>query len=70
MAEPTEHFVANLMLLNNNGLSVTVNPALATVDISDDDSKLGNFGKREKVSVSEELKSWDPANRLVCAPKG
>ena len=57
LTEPTEQFRASLTLENSSRLSVTVDPALATVNISDDDSELGNFEEREKVSVSEELKS-------------
>ena len=39
--EPTEQFQANLVLVDNNGISVTVDPAMATVNIIDDDSELG-----------------------------
>ena len=46
LTEPTEQFRANLALVENNGISVTVDPAVATVNIIDDDiidrgSKLG-----------------------------
>ena len=40
MVESTEQFRANLVLENNNGISVTVDPALATVNIIDNDSEL------------------------------
>ena len=49
LAEPKEQFHASLTLENSNRLSVTVDPALATVNISDDDGELGNFEEREKV---------------------
>ena len=38
LAKPTEHFLANLALVENNGISVMVDPAVATVNITDDDS--------------------------------
>ena len=41
LAEPTEQFHANLTLVENNGISVMVDPAVATVNILDDDSELG-----------------------------
>ena len=48
--ESTEQFHVILSLVNNNGISVTVDPALATVNIIDDDSKLGwEFWERERV---------------------
>ena len=40
-AEPTEQFRANLALVDNNGISVMVDPAMATVNIIDGESKLG-----------------------------
>ena len=48
LTEPTEQFRASLTLVNSNGLSVTVNPALATVDIRDDDSELGTLNEKKE----------------------
>ena len=45
--EPTEQFFANLTIVENNGISVTVDSAVATVNITDDDSELGIRGKRK-----------------------
>ena len=39
--ELTEQFQANLVLVDNNGISVTVDPTMVTVNIIDDDSELG-----------------------------
>ena len=36
LSEEAEQFNANLTLVNNNGISVTVYPAVATVNITDD----------------------------------
>ena len=38
LAEETEQFQANLTLENNNGISVIVDPSMATVNITDDGS--------------------------------
>ena len=40
LPEPTEQFHANLALGENNGISVIVDPAVATVNIIDDESEL------------------------------
>ena len=34
-SEEAEQFSANLTLVNNNGISVTVDPAMATINITD-----------------------------------
>ena len=39
--ESTEQFHVSLALVEDNGISVTVDPALAAVNIIDDDSELG-----------------------------
>ena len=40
LPEPTEQFLVNLVLVENNGISVIVDPAVATVNIIDDESEL------------------------------
>ena len=45
LTEPTEQFNASLTLENDNGISVTVDPALATVNITEDDGELHNLVK-------------------------
>ena len=47
LTEPTEQFNARLTLENDNGISVTVDPALATVNIINSDSELENL-ERER----------------------
>ena len=39
LTEPTEQFHSKLTLVDNNELSVIVDPALAMVNIKDDDSE-------------------------------
>ena len=36
LTESTEQFLASLALVEDNGISVDVNPAVATVNITDD----------------------------------
>ena len=43
LIERTEQFHGNLALVEDNGISVTVDPALATVNIIDNDSELGMY---------------------------
>ena len=47
LLEPAEQFHANLALVDSNGISVTVDPPLSTVNIISDDSELGIFWGEE-----------------------
>ena len=42
-SEETEQFHANLTLMGNNGISVIVDPAMATVNITDGSGELQHF---------------------------
>ena len=64
LAEPTEQFLANLTIPRNDGISVTVDPAVATVNITDDDSELGIREKRERERERE--RERDSLQILTC----
>ena len=51
LAEPTEQFHANLALVEDNGISVMVDPAVATVNIIDDESESSLVQRERELSL-------------------